>query len=210
MNNYTVYMHVAPNDKKYIGITRLSVQKRWLKGNGYKHNAYFSRAIQKYGWENIKHKILYTNLSKEEAEQKEIELIAYYNSNKKIYGYNIDNGGNTIGKQSEETRKKISLANLGKKRSTETLKKMSDIQKEKISNSLKGRSVWNKGLKLKRRSDEIKKKTSKQVICIETGIVYFGIREAERQTGIKHEYICKCCEGKGKSAKGFHWRYYSE
>ena len=53
---------------------------------------YFTNAIKKYGWANIEHKILYTNLSKEEAEQKEIELIKEYKSNKREYGYNLTEG----------------------------------------------------------------------------------------------------------------------
>lgn len=49
--------------------------------------------------------------------------------------------------------------------------------------------------------------TSKQVECIETGIVYKSTREAERQTGIAHNGIALTCTGKRKSAGGFHWRY---
>ena len=82
-HNYTVYMHICPNDKKYIGITGRNPQYRWNKGKGYLANEYFTNAINKYGWENIKHIILYKNLTKEEAEEKEIELIAFYKSNEK-------------------------------------------------------------------------------------------------------------------------------
>ena len=111
MNNYTVYMHKnIINDKIYIGITIQNVNKRWLNGKGYTNNDYFNKAIQKYGWENFEHIILYENLTKEEAEQKEIELIAQYKSNQREYGYNIANGGNHKGKHSEDTKKKMSKA----------------------------------------------------------------------------------------------------
>ena len=106
---------IFPNGKKYIGITKQEVEKRWLKGNGYKGNKYMFRAIKKYGWENIKHIVLFENLKKEEAEQKEIELIAKYKSNRKEFGYNIENGGNCIGTVSEKTKKKISDAFKGEK-----------------------------------------------------------------------------------------------
>ncbi|AAV30164.1 putative truncated GIY-YIG endonuclease [Lactobacillus phage LL-Ku] len=43
--NYKVYKHTTPNNKVYIGITKLDVNKRWKNGNGYKHNQYFTRAI---------------------------------------------------------------------------------------------------------------------------------------------------------------------
>lgn len=92
---YKVYMHTSPNEKKYIGITRQEKpEKRWgSNGCGYMDNAYFWRAIQKYGWNNFQHEILFENLTKEEAEQKEIDLIAEYQSNKTEFGYNISSGG---------------------------------------------------------------------------------------------------------------------
>lgn len=54
---YTVYMHTCPNDKVYIGITKRKPSVRWNNGKGYQHNEYFSRAIEKYGWESFKHDI---------------------------------------------------------------------------------------------------------------------------------------------------------
>ena len=56
--------------------------------------------------------------------EKEIKLIAYYKSNKKEYGYNIENGGH-VNCVSEETKKKLSIANKGKFVSKETREKMS-------------------------------------------------------------------------------------
>lgn len=103
---YIVYKHTSPSNKCYIGITRLKPNKRWKNGNGYITQQYFYRAIQKYGWENFKHEILHEGLSKEEAEQKEIELISYYDSTNKNKGYNISHGGNCSDSVSEETRKK--------------------------------------------------------------------------------------------------------
>ena len=92
---YVVYKHTSPNGKCYIGMTRQNPpEKRWgYNGNGYCDNEHFSRAISKYSWENIKHEILFTNLTKEEAEQKEIELIAFYDSMNPDKGYNMTPGG---------------------------------------------------------------------------------------------------------------------
>lgn len=59
-NNYTVYMHISPNNKKYIGVTKNKPEKRWGYGNNYKSSPMFYKAIKKYGWNNIEHKILYT------------------------------------------------------------------------------------------------------------------------------------------------------
>ena len=101
-------MHICPNNKKYIGITCQEPEKRWINGKGYKTNDYFFRAIKKYSWRNIQHKILYEHLTKEEAEQKEIELIAFYKSNQREYGYNVESGGNCTGMLSNKQKEKIS------------------------------------------------------------------------------------------------------
>lgn len=92
-NDYFVYKHTCPNGKVYIGITCQTPSKRWHNGKGYYQNKYFTSAIEKYGWQNIKHEILFDSLTKEQAEAKEIELIAFYKSNQREYGYNISVGG---------------------------------------------------------------------------------------------------------------------
>ena len=113
-NNYIVYKHISPSGKIYIGITSVKPEYRWNNGRGYIKNTYFTKAIEKYGWDNFIHEILYINLSKEEAERMEIKLISKYRSNEREFGYNISNGGETIGKHSEESKQKISEARKGK------------------------------------------------------------------------------------------------
>ena len=94
MENYKVYKHTSPNGKVYIGITKnINPKTRWDNGNGYPNNKYFTNAINKYGWNNFTHEILFENLSKEEACKKEIELIAKYKSNNPEIGYNLSLGG---------------------------------------------------------------------------------------------------------------------
>lgn len=120
---YMIYKHTTPNKKIYIGITSQSAKDRWRNGKGYKSQVFY-RAIKKYGWDNILHEILFENLTKEEAEAKEILLIKQYKSNDKRYGYNVSNGGNCKGKHSNETKKKIGLRHKGKIVSEETRQKM--------------------------------------------------------------------------------------
>lgn len=89
-NNYTIYIHKNKiNNKVYIGQTKQNPQKRWDNGRGYETSSRFYNAILKYGWDNFEHLILYTGLSEKEAEEKEKELIAKYNSTNEKFGYNI-------------------------------------------------------------------------------------------------------------------------
>ena len=49
---YTVYIHINKiNQKRYIGITSQTVNRRWRKdGQGYKQCKLFYRAIKKTAW----------------------------------------------------------------------------------------------------------------------------------------------------------------
>ena len=100
---YSVYIHTTPSGKKYIGLTGMPPEKRWDCGRGYLQNSHFFNAILKYGWINIQHEIIYDNLTQEEAKEKEIELIAKYDTTNRRYGYNISRGGDT----GSETLEKI-------------------------------------------------------------------------------------------------------
>ena len=98
MGNWTVYKHTNKiNGKSYIGITSRKPEDRWGT-NGYKYQSQkskylcFSKASQKYGWDNFTHEILFTGLTKEDACKKEKELISFYNS-KAPFGYNLTDGG---------------------------------------------------------------------------------------------------------------------
>ncbi len=113
MSNYTLYMHVAPNGKKYIGITSKDPAKRWNGGSGYSSNEDFYKDIRKYGWNNFQHKILLSNVNREEAERWEIELIAKYHTMDPKKGYNRNSGGHCHGEVSERTRQKLSKALTG-------------------------------------------------------------------------------------------------
>lgn len=117
---YCVYEHLFPNGKRYIGITSKRPNARWENGNGYAIGSPVRNAVEKYGWDNVEHNILFTGLTEEEAQNKEIELIAYYKTNihryGDLYGYNLTDGGEgaTGHKVSRETIDKMSMKKLGK------------------------------------------------------------------------------------------------
>lgn len=90
---YTVYKHTCPNGKVYIGLTSLPPEQRWNKGRGYSRNYHFFNAIIKYGWDNIEHSILHSNLTATDAQNIEAQLIAQYHSDNPQYGYNHTVGG---------------------------------------------------------------------------------------------------------------------
>ena len=110
MSNYCVYKHTCPNGKVYIGLTGIKPKYRWDNGHGYKKQVFY-RAVLKYGWDNIKHEILYDNLSLEEANYLESTLIREYRSDNPDYGYNIARGGNGTGSKSDEHREKLRFSN---------------------------------------------------------------------------------------------------
>lgn len=106
---YILYMHTSPSGKVYIGITCKTPAGRWGPGgNGYKLSPHFWKAICKYGWDNIKHEILLTGLTKEEACEKEREYIKKYRSNEQEYGYNMTDGGDAGFVFTDDVRKKLS------------------------------------------------------------------------------------------------------
>ena len=110
MRDFCVYIHIFPNGKVYIGQTKQKPEDRWSKGKGYRGQL-VGRAIQKYGWSNIVHKVIKTNLSKDEANELEISLIKHYDSTNEHHGYNIAFGGcaNAKGlKHTAEHNQKIS------------------------------------------------------------------------------------------------------
>ena len=79
--DYKIYVHVNKvNGKIYIGQTKSeNLNRRWnTDGSGYKTNTHFWNAIQKYGWDNFNHVVLIEDLSLEEANLIEEELIKKY------------------------------------------------------------------------------------------------------------------------------------
>ena len=68
--NYTVYMHITPNNMAYVGATSQDYKLRWQNGTGYRKQELFYTAIQKYGWDNMQHIILAEDLPQDEDKNK--------------------------------------------------------------------------------------------------------------------------------------------
>lgn len=62
----------------------------------------------------------------------------------------------------------------------------------------------NYGTRAQRQIDKV----SKPVICVETQVIYKSATEASRlNPPIRQGNITLCCQGKNKSAGGYHWSY---
>lgn len=227
-NNYVVYIHICPNNKKYIGIT-YNIKQRWGKnGYGYRNNRLFKRAIKKYGWENIKHKILFTNLTLKEAQQKEIELIKLYKTNNNKYGYNISCGGDLTTTGYKFTKKQKENLSKAKFRPIYCIEDnkyyftKNAINEYKIQGCYKSASGERNTYlgkhyiyvdeidKYKNGEIILKSNGRKKVICLETKKIYNSINEASKDTDCKNNCISECCKNKLKSTNKLHWQYYNE
>lgn len=94
MKKYILYKHLFPNGKVYIGITsKANAELRWRNGRGYQTQRCIAQAIAQYGWDNIKHEILATNVPEDEISILEQQTIQQYQANNPEYGYNILEGG---------------------------------------------------------------------------------------------------------------------
>lgn len=124
---YSIYCHVFPNGKRYVGLTKDEPEKRWNNGKGYNSCPLVNRAIKKYGWNNVKHEILATTDSKSEAEYLEKAYIAEFQTLNPSFGYNILSGGDVSNNcADEEMRKKLGNGWRGKNRSEEDKAKIAD------------------------------------------------------------------------------------
>lgn len=225
------------NGKVYIGQTTRSLSYRWschctLTSHCHAINA----AIKKYGKENFTVEQIDVAATREELDQKEIFWIKHYDS-MSPNGYNLHSGGehhevseetrqkisnaNKGRKLSEECRLKISKAHKGRRRTVEQRKKLSEHWKEqwknvdfankmskirkefcnnpewknKVSNSLKGKFLGGNS------------PLAKKILCVETNVTYSCASEAMRLLNVCDSSIRLCCNGKYKTAGGYHWRY---
>lgn len=154
-----IYKYTNKNNGKiYVGQTN-NIKVRHNAHINCKHNDPFHSAIKHYGMDLFEFEIIEVI-----EDDDEVSLRIKMNDRERYYillencmfpnGYNLTEGGyGTSGKKlSEEHKKKISEANKGKKLSEAHKAKLrsqkrTPEQLEKMSNALKGKIPWNKGLK---------------------------------------------------------------
>lgn len=233
--NYKIYKHTNVKNKKvYIGITKQEPKRRWQNGIGYIDNDYFYKSIKKNGWDNFKHEILYENLTKEQAQEKEIELIAYYKSNDRNYGYNISKGGETgeenfnkkFGKDNHKSRRiRVLDAKTNKiikiyESQTQAALELG-INRKGITKNCLGQSKTYKGYIFeyddcnfikpqKYKPGKHPNHRTTKVKCIDDNKIFNSIKEAGEYYKIRPNNItsCLCEKSKAKTAGGKRWCYY--
>lgn len=143
---YSIYMLSFPNNKKYIGLTKLKPEYRWNNGKGYIGGQLVKKAIEKYGWENVIHQILDTTDVPEIAYELEKKYIREYKTTDRSFGYNLSLGGESGSygyKHTPEQNKEKSIRQTGKhhKPHTEETKKLIS-QNRKGKGTDKRRKEW--------------------------------------------------------------------
>lgn len=237
MNKFSVYCHISPSNKMYVGIS-CNPEKRWACGRGYSKNYRFYRAIKKYGWDSFKHIIIVNNLPSEKAKDIERKLISHWNLTDFKFGYNIREGGD--GSLSLHSRKLMSASRIGNTNCKGN--RLSCETKSKISKSLSKYYATHKNpfqghhhsaktiQKLKDRtfSNETRMKMSKNHADVAgeknpsaKAVRQFNLdgtfikeypyaKAAATELGIDLSTIIKCCKGKVKTCGGFKWEYVNQ
>lgn len=202
---YTVYVLRDQDNKVYVGATSSLVKVRWNNGNGYRFCKPLWEKIQSQGWKSIVKEIVATDLDESAASRLEQSLISKFDSTNPEKGYNIDRGGVLSHRRvsessrkkmselklgaknpnygthfSEDRRRKISVSNTGKIRSTETRRKIGKShEKPVVQLDNEGRFI----------------------------AVYESAAQAGKITGTQPGHISKVCKHQRSTAGGFVWAY---
>lgn len=209
---FTIYRHITPDGKSYIGCTSRTIKERWQFG--YHHSKRFNLMVKQYGWDGMQHEILAVVADEKVAYRIEQEMIAKYQSTNPNFGYNTSKGGKAtyIGlKHTEETKDKIRKANTGVV--------FTEEHRKNLSKSLKGIMVGEKNpmygkpksaTTIQRQYDSHRQEMKPIIQRDLDGNIlntFFSMHEATRVTGVRRSCIKACAEGRQRCSKGFIWEY---
>lgn len=184
------------NGLSYIGTSHQIFYRRAKYGRGYKNHSVLFADIDKYGWDSFEKEILEDNLTKDEAAEREKFYIKSFDTTNESKGYNVQSGG-FKGYGSQRLKQRVKNA----KRTYV----MTEEHKKHLSESHKG-IIPNEEQNMKNR---LSNPNRREIICVETGMVYPSIRYAGKLLGDKnsHKRIQEVLKGKRETACGYHWRY---
>lgn len=206
---YFVYLLQFPNGKKYIGITknfrRRMYQHKSQAIKGGKLKLYC--AIRKYGWENVDKRVVSIVNTLEEANHLEQFLIKEFELTEK--GYNLSPGGHTpLPNQSEIQVQRMKDPQVRKVALEALQTPIAKSNRRKSLNTEEYKQLRS-NLNRKRIEAGFIPKTSKSIICNETGERYESIRQAAIKLGGRREHLRDHLKGKKYRPrfKGLTFRY---
>ena len=207
------------NGKIYIGKTAFSIEKRWKEHcadskKGLDRPLY--RAINKYGIDNFKIEQIEEVSTDEEACQREIYWISFYNSY--YTGYNATFGGD--GRQQYDPKQMLVLWNEGL--TTGEIAKIIGCSIDCVQDNLMLFNISTEERK-KRAFEKALQTNSKQILMISKSTdeilkIFSSSREAARflieeqnlnpnNIGGYSGHIIEVCKGKRKTCQGYKWKY---
>ena len=228
-----IYKLTSPSGKSYIGQS-IDIDNRFCKykNKKCKEQRALYNAICKYGFENFDIDIIYSSKYFDKCKNILNKLeFGYIRKLNTMHpnGYNLKDGGNSNGRLSDETKRRIGIGNLGKKHphSIESKLKISkaltgtnrpQCVKDKISKSNSGKIRSNdfknflKTVNIGR--TQSKDTISKRILKINKPILMYSsdgvfirefssIKEASIKCGFNRTGISKCLNGIQKTSKSF-------
>lgn len=205
-----IYKITNPKGKIYIGQSidieyRIKSYKKLIRCKSQKK---IYNSLIKYGINNHFFEVI-EECSIELLNERERYWQDFYNVLKFGLNLKLTNTNDRSGKMSIESRQKMSNAQIGNKKTLGL--KRSELQKQMISQRMIGNKPWNKGIKrtyceLKKMSENRKGKMkgennhmSKLILNTQTGIYYYGIKEACQSFDCNYNSMRDRLNGKTKN-----------
>jgi len=173
--------------KHYVG-SSTNIRIRWkshrrMLREGTHDSKHLQSSFNKRGFDAFEFVIIEKVNDLNDLLEYEQKWIDFYKSYDRLYGYNSRKiaSSNWMISVSDETRDKLRISHLGKKRTKEAHEKIIASMSKKVY--------------------QIDKKTLKQIN------EFTSCKEASEKTGIGRQIISTACRGITKSAKGYYWTY---
>lgn len=229
--DYYVYVHRKASDGKVFYVGKGTAGRAWQRG--YKRNEHWNRIVEKHGFTV---ELVETGYENWYAQEREIELIAFYGIENLC---NMTEGGENGGagrKWSDESRAKLSASKKGKPnpgisgdkshmKTAESRAKMSALRTGTKAPWMLGeknhmhrpdqKALLSARCKGKKRPDitGANHKGAKKVLCVETGVVFDCLQDAAKwlrangRSSATQSNISSVCTGNLKTAYGYHWKH---
>lgn len=211
---YTIYLITNKiNNKKYVGQTAVSLEKRWSRHRWRctlkAQRQPITEAMLKYGAKNFNIFLIDFADSLEDSNRKEVFWGMFYNC-LSPNGYNLKLGGRKHSSLSQEIKDKIGRAHKGKRASPETIKRLSESHKGfKVTDETKEKlSILNKGKKPHSNTNKAASlKNSKKYLFISPEgeeVLIINMRKFCLENNLGIPSMSYLANGKKKTYKG--WR----